>query len=152
MLTNGAEFGFWQKIGLSTGTRDDASPVEFSTLTRRASPNDALICPVNVCPKASADSEPPVFTISAEALRQKVRATALSEARTSEIATGASDATLRFVQRSLLLRYPDIIDVLIVPKSSGASTLAMYSRSLVGRSDLGVNRARLERWLGAISR
>jgi uncharacterized protein (DUF1499 family) len=37
----------------------------------------------------------------------------------------------------------------VFPAGEG-STLAIYSRSLIGRSDLGVNRARVTRWLAAL--
>jgi uncharacterized protein (DUF1499 family) len=34
----------------------------------------------------------------------------------------------------------------------GQATLAIYSRSLIGHGDFGVNRARIERWLAALAR
>jgi uncharacterized protein (DUF1499 family) len=49
-----------------------------------------------------------------------------------------------------MMRFPDTIDVLIIGCGEGRSTLALYSRSQIGRSDLGINRARLERWLRRI--
>ena len=55
----------------------------------------------------------------------------------------------RFVQYTRLMRYPDTIDVEVIPAGEN-STLALYSRSLVGRKDFGVNRARLKRWLAAL--
>jgi len=33
----------------------------------------------------------------------------------------------------------------------GGSGLFLYSRSLIGWSDLGVNRARIDRWLAALA-
>lgn len=59
------------------------------------------------------------------------------------------DATLteRYIQRSALLRFPDTIVVRYIEQPEGCSTLAMYSRSQLGHSDLGVNIARLKRWL-----
>lgn len=149
MAGNGSEFGFWQALGAATGTRQDLGAADFAALERRATPNDWLLCPAGVCPRARSEGEPPVFTISAERLAGKLRAAALAEPRTTELP--AATGHLRFAQRSFLLRYPDVIDVLIVPRSSGASTLALWSRSAVGRSDLGVNRARLERWLAALA-
>jgi len=56
----------------------------------------------------------------------------------------------RFLQHSLLMRYPDTIDVQVLPAGDKQSTLAIYSRSLIGRKDFGVNRARVERWLAAL--
>ena len=152
MTGRGSEFGFWQAVGLATGTRDDLRPADFATLERRETPNDALVCPVDFCPRAKPDFEPPVFSIPAESLREKARSVALAEARTLELYAGADAGRLRFVQRSLLLRYPDVVDIVIVPRGETASTLAMWSRSAVGRRDFGVNRARLERWLAAIAR
>lgn len=152
MTGSGAEFGLWQKIGLATGTPDDSRPADFAQLERRTSPNDALICPAGICPRAAADIEPPVYTIPAERLREKLRTAALKEPRVQELRSDPEPNRLRFVQRSALLRYPDVIDVLVVPHGNGASTLAIWSRSLVGRRDFGVNRARVERWLEALSK
>ncbi len=152
MTGSGSDFGVWQAIGLATGTRDDLRPVDFATLERRETPNDALVCPRNFCPRATADFEPPVFSLSAANLRERLRAVARAEARTLELSGGADAARLRFVQRSNLMRYPDVVDVAIVPLGESASTLALWSRGAVGRRDFGVNRARLERWLAAASR
>lgn len=149
-MGRGAEFGFWQSIGLATGTRDDSRPVDFATLERRTSPNDALICPGDMCPRATADAASPAFPVAASVLREKLRAIVLAEPGASELDVGAGTDRLRFVQRSRLLRYPDIIDALVAPRGDNASTLALYSRSLVGRRDFGVNRARLERWVARL--
>ena len=54
---------------------------------------------------------------------------------------------LRFVQASLLLRLPDVIDVRIVARGSGTATLALYSRGAFGLADFGDNRERVARWL-----
>ena len=48
------------------------------------------------------------------------------------------------------MRFPDTIDVEVMPAGENQSTLALYSRSLVGRKDFGVNRARLQRWRAAL--
>jgi uncharacterized protein (DUF1499 family) len=148
-LSSGSEFGFWQTLGQFSGTRQDLGPIDFAALTRRSTPNDALACLPEICPQARADVAPPLFTIPAADLREKLRTSLRDESRLTELAA-VDDLHLRFVQRSLLMRFPDIIDVVIVPRSSGVSTLALYSRSAVGRSDLGVNRARIERWLAYI--
>jgi uncharacterized protein (DUF1499 family) len=50
------------------------------------------------------------------------------------------------------MRFPDTIDVEVVPVGDDKSTLAIYSRSLVGRSDFGVNRARIARWMAALEK
>ena len=50
------------------------------------------------------------------------------------------------------MRFPDTVDIKILPVAGNESTLAIYSRSLIGRGDLGVNRARIARWLAALDR
>ena len=76
---------------------------------------------------------------------------ALAEPGTNELPCEPHcDRTARFVQYTRLMRYPDTIDVEVMPAGDGQSTLALYSRSLVGRKDFGVNRARLRRWLAAL--
>ena len=82
-------------------------------------------------------------------LKERLGAAILAEPRVQALAA-PSENHLRFVQRSFLMRYPDVVDVLVLPRGEARSTLALYSRSAVGHSDLGVNRARLERWLAAI--
>jgi uncharacterized protein (DUF1499 family) len=45
------------------------------------------------------------------------------------------------------MRFPDTIVVRYLRLGENRSTLAIYSRSQLGRYDLGVNLARIERWL-----
>jgi uncharacterized protein (DUF1499 family) len=49
--------------------------------------------------------------------------------------------------RSLLFRFPDLISALFLDEKGGKSTIAVYSRSVYGHSDLGVNRARIMGWI-----
>ena len=53
-----------------------------------------------------------------------------------------------FVVRSALFGFPDLVSVKFLDLKGGKATLALYSRSVYGRSDLGVNRARSLAWLG----
>ncbi len=48
------------------------------------------------------------------------------------------------------MHFPDTIDVNVMPAGAGQSTLAIYSRSLLGSRDFGVNKARVARWLQAL--
>ena len=150
MAGRNARFGFWEVAGRLTGSRDDLGQVDFATLTRRSSPNDALICPDGVCPFAGTDAEPPVFAMSTAELLSRLFGLADAELRmeTLYVAPGATRA--RFVQRSRLMRFPDVVDAMVLPRGEGQSTIALYSRSVVGYSDLGVNRARLLRMLAAL--
>jgi len=55
----------------------------------------------------------------------------------------------QWVERSALARFPDIIAAELVPGPAGAG-LFLYSRSLFGWSDFGVNRRRVAAWLAAL--
>ena len=49
-----------------------------------------------------------------------------------------------------MLNFPDLITAQIGEAGPGRSTLVLYSRSVYGYSDLGVNRQRLTSWLAAV--
>jgi uncharacterized protein (DUF1499 family) len=142
-----APFGLWEQMGRALGTPDDLGAADFPTLTRRW--GDGLLCPPDLCAAAQAPLAPPVFTISAERLTQRLRRVALAEWGLVELPAARPDH-LRFVKRSALLRLPDVIDARIIARSSGAATLALYARPAVGLLDFGANRRRLERWLQAL--
>lgn len=133
------------------GGDPDLGPVDFATLERRDSPNDALGCPPGHCPKARADFEPPVYELPAAALAQALADTLAQEERVEIVERTDDGLYLRAVQRTRIMQYPDTIDVEFIPIDGGErSTLAIYSRSKFGRSDFGVNRARIRRWLSRI--
>jgi len=63
-----------------------------------------------------------------------------------QVNADSGQGTLRFVQRSKLLGFPDTISVKVVPTADGGSAVLIYSRSQLGESDMGVNLARVKRW------
>lgn len=128
----------------------DLGPVDFTRLERRTTPNDALVCPPGFCGAARIDLPAPVFAMPAHDLRQKIRALALAEPGAVQVAEAASGRGDRYVVRTPLMRYPDTVDALVLPQPEGRSTVALYSRSQIGRSDFGANLARLKRWLAAL--
>jgi uncharacterized protein (DUF1499 family) len=127
----------------------DLGPVAFETLERRTTPNDALVCPPHLC-KARSDLVPTLFAVDASGLRAAMAKVIASEPRIALVHTNDAALTERYIQRSALLGFPDTVVVRYIDQPEGRSTLAMYSRSQLGRSDLGVNKARLERWLGKL--
>ena len=144
-------YGVYYGIAKRTGSRLDIGPVDWATLTRHATPNDALVCPASHCPNAKADEEAKVYPLAPTDLLARVKRVALAEPDTKELpGAPGRERGARFVQYTRLMRYPDTIDVEVIPVGENQSTLALYSRSLVGRKDFGVNRARLERWLAAV--
>nr|WP_255575105.1 DUF1499 domain-containing protein [Caldovatus aquaticus] len=49
-----------------------------------------------------------------------------------------------------MLNFPDLVNAQADALADGRSAVWLYSRSLFGRSDLGVNRRRGEAWLAAL--
>lgn len=111
---------------------------------RATSPNTALIGP-----REGADAPAPVWAAEPAALLAALDRVALAEARTARIAGAPEALHATYVQRSRLMGWPDYVSVRALPAEGGA-TLLVYSRSRFGESDLGVNRARLDRWLAAV--
>jgi uncharacterized protein (DUF1499 family) len=131
----------WRFLGPS-----DLGPIEFETLARRTTPNDALACPPDLC-QAKSDVAPPLFTVDVDTLRAAMAKVIASEPRVTLIDSNDATLTARYIQRSALLKFPDTIVVRYIERPEGGTTLAIYSRSQLGHSDLGVNLARLKRWL-----
>jgi uncharacterized protein (DUF1499 family) len=127
----------------------DLGPVTFETLERRATPNDALACPPGVC-RAASDMTPPLFTVSAEELRRALARVIASEANIVQVES--TPLAERYIQRTRWLRFPDTIAVRYFSRGERQSTIALYSRSQLGEGDLGVNRARIARWLDKLAR
>jgi uncharacterized protein (DUF1499 family) len=139
-------------IARLSGTGHDMGPIDFATLRRRSTPNDALICPPAHCSLARPDHAAKTYDMPAAELSRRLTQVALAEPDTHALPCDPPCGLLRFVQYSRVMRFPDTVDVEVLPSGDARSTLAIYSRSLVGYSDLGVNRARIERWLAALDK
>lgn len=124
----------------------DLGPVAFENLVRRTSPNDALACPAHLC-RAKSDLVPPLFAVNPSVLRGAMSKVIATEPRVMLVHANDADLTDRYVQRSAILGFPDTIIVRYLSQPQGGSSIAIYSRSQLGYSDLGVNKARIVRWL-----
>jgi len=142
-------YGAWYGLAKLTGAPLDIGPVTWATLTRHPTPNDALVCPPGRCPNARADWEPKIYPVAPDELLARLRRIVQSDPDTREL-PGAANRAARFLQHTRLMRFPDTIDAEVIPVGDNQSTLAIYSRSLLGRKDFGVNRARLTRWLATL--
>ncbi len=135
---------FWRFFG-----DPDLGPVLFERLERRSTPNDALACPPGLC-IAKSDVSVPLYPKTAHDLRLAFSKVIASEPRVSVVDADDMTLTDRYIQRSQYFGFPDTIVVRFLDGGNGRSTLAIYSRSQLGRGDLGVNRARIERWLAKL--
>jgi len=150
MLETRPGYGVYYGLAKLLGLPLDIGPVDWVTLRRHRTSNDALVAPARHCPKAKADREPKVYAASPQELLARLKAITLSEPRTRELSGAPNALAARFLQHTRLMRFPDTIDAQVLPAGDKQSTLAIYSRSLIGRKDFGVNRARVERWFAAL--
>jgi uncharacterized protein (DUF1499 family) len=104
-------------------------------------PNEYRIAP-------GGDVEPLILPEPPAEVADRLSRAALAEPRTELIAGRVAEGRMTFVQRSRLMGFPDAVSVKVAPEGAG-SRLTIWSRSRYGHSDLGVNRARVERWLAA---
>jgi len=142
-------YGPYYGLAKLTGSRLDIGPVDWAKLTRHATPNDALVCPAGRCPNAKSDWESKTYSRPPTELLARLKTIALAEPDTREL-PGAPNNGARFLQHTRVMHFPDTIDVEVFPAGDDQSMLAIYSRSLIGRKDFGVNRARITRWLAAL--
>jgi uncharacterized protein (DUF1499 family) len=123
-------------------------PIDFVNLQLTGSPNQFLACPPNYCTaKVHVNSE--TFEASVNQLRSRWLEVVTGEPRV-ELLAQVNGLQFDHVQRSAHFRFPDIVTVRFIQSSPTRSMLAIYSRSVYGNSDFGVNRKRIEGWLGKI--
>lgn len=124
--------------------------IDFATLQRPSSPNTCLVAPPGLCGAAEADSAAPKFPYPAAHVRDAFFRMVGRQPRVTHGAKDEAGLQYEVIQRSAFWRFPDSITVRFIPLPEGGSTLAIYSRSLTGYSDFGVNRKRVEAWLAAL--
>ena len=138
-----------ERLWLALPGPADLGPTRFETLTRRDSPNEALIAPPDLV-TARVDAPAPYWPIPPDALARAVERAIQAQPRVTRLDDGADPFRLRYRQLTPLMRFPDVIDVQILPAAEGGSTIALHSRSALGYSDLGANAARARAWVEAI--
>ena len=124
----------------------DVETVDFADLKLTDKPNQFLICPPDYC-GADPQAESPTLDLPVEGLRERWQLVLAGQPRVELLAGNSESWQYDYIARSARFRFPDIITVRFIPISSSRSTLAIYSRSIYGRSDFGVNRERIEAWL-----
>lgn len=125
--------------------------ISFKSLKRPPKPNTCLIAPANHCLAAEADFAPPVFPTTADALFQRVQDVVGGQKRTTIVSADPATRQLRYIAKTPLIGFKDDIDIEVVPVDENATTLAIYSRSRVGYSDLGANRKRVEELIALLT-
>ena len=123
------------------------TPLDFATLQLPASPNTCLLTP-SVAPGQGHLHRDPL-PASPEAVMVALNRVAAGMPRSFSLARFPARNQAQWVVRSALMNYPDIV-VAEAAQVAGGTGLWLYSRSLIGWSDMGVNRARVMAWLEAL--
>jgi uncharacterized protein (DUF1499 family) len=126
--------------------------VDFQTMKRRSTPNTALFAPAGFTPSAKPDAAAPLYDVAPGDLYLRLLRL-IGERKAWQL--GEQDAgglRVTFVAVTALFRFKDDVGVQILPVEGqpGKSTFAAYSRSRIGRSDLGANRKRLDELASAL--
>jgi uncharacterized protein (DUF1499 family) len=122
---------------------------DFATLERARTSNSYLVAPEGLCTKSTVDDDAPVFRTDPDALFANVKAMVTQDPQFQDVSADDGKRALRMVAVTKILKFKDDVDVWVLPAEGGA-TVAVYSRSRVGRSDFGTNRRRIVALLGDV--
>jgi uncharacterized protein (DUF1499 family) len=119
--------------------------LDFQALARPTSPNTYLLAPFGFADEASPDAESPVFDCTQAELFSQVEALVASRKDWRLKALDAQAGRISFIAVTRFFRFKDDVDIAVLPAGddAGRSTLAIYSASRVGYSDLGANAKRV---------
>ena len=134
----------WPACGAhGVGGLPPAQPIDFARLVRPATPNTALAAPAGFTPAPDIVTG---FAADPAVLYATVRKVALAEPRTWLHAAFDGIRQIHFVVRSANANFPDLVTAQVTADGN----LILWSRSVYGRSDFGVNKARVADWLARI--
>ncbi len=138
-------------VVINTSSHDPARwHVDPATVRPNANPNQYITAPPGTT-AAPADAETRLYPERPRALLARFDAIAQAQPRTQVVAGDPDSLMITYVQRSRVFGFPDYLTVRAVVVEGGAG-LIIWSRARYGRSDFGVNRARVEAWLAALDR
>ncbi len=123
-------------------------PMDMTHIERPATPNNFLAGPADMRPKPDLITEPQ--RLPAAVLYEKARAVFDTQPRTWLAAAFPDRLQLHYVVRSAVLNFPDLVTVQADAEGADRSTLVIWSRSVYGRGDFGVNRQRTTAWLAVL--
>jgi hypothetical protein len=127
--------------------------VNFTTLEARIEDDSYLACPDPFCPGAEPDEQTPTYALPVSELRDRViafvdqspglgtRRIDLPNLQFDFVAYNAGG--LSYTRKTI----PDVVTVRFYEISPSRSTLAIYSRTLVGKADKAEHRERVQLWL-----
>ena len=123
--------------------------MDIAHITRPASPNTALAAPSGFSPPPDIVTPPYQLAGRPDCSRLR-RLSQPNNHSTFKAALYPDQLQAHYVARSVVFNFPDLIMVQVQPETPDTSDLIIWSRSVYGEGDLGVNRKRVQAWLGAL--
>ncbi|MEM6678041.1 MAG: DUF1499 domain-containing protein [Pseudomonadota bacterium] len=133
-----AGFGLMVRAADHPTERWHINPVDA---VRTGKPNDYVAAPEGA---VAAEIDRLLLSAPADPLMAFDRV-ARSAPRTNVVAGSVAEGFITYVQRSALIGFPDYVSVVRI--DSTPPSIAIWSRSRYGYSDMGVNKARIDAWL-----
>ncbi len=124
--------------------------IDFKTLERRDTPNQYLMCANQLC-RAYIDDLPPIYGATVDETRAAWEEMLSREPRVKELHRDLQGTQIDYVQRSAFWRFPDIITIRFIAIGEKKTTIAIYSRSVYGQGDFGINKARIRAWVAKLN-
>ena len=139
------KYGFMIVLLFLTGC-DKMQIVNFKSMELADKPNFYLVCPENYCSVAPGEISPS-YPMNITQLKTAWDTMIAAQPRVKLVDSIPTKQHYQYVQRSLIFRFPDYIDVEFISLSDKRSTLAIYSRAKYGYYDFDVNKKRIKSWL-----
>ena len=131
-------------------TVGQVSELDFKNLVRRDTPNQYLMCANQLC-NAYIDDLPPIYGANVFEVRKAWETLLRGEPRVKELHRNPDATQIDYVQRSAFWRFPDVITIRFIASGERKTTIAIYSRSVYGQGDFGVNKARIRGWIAKLN-
>ena len=151
LFVGGLTFAVIRFSGLLDSMLMADEPADISLgpdIDRPQSPTYFLVCPPDACPSTDRNVPSPVFDASPDTVATALQATAGAQGMKLVEGNGLA-LELRFLARTPVFRFPDWVDVKVIPGENGGSRVFAYSRSVYGSDDFGQNEKRLKSWMAA---
>ena len=124
-------------------------PLDFAALPAPPSPNWWLALPPGESGPGRRWENHALPAASPEAAWAALRRVAAACPRCHLLAEWPERRQAQWVVRSALMNFPDIVTAEVAEHDGGAA-IRLHSRSLLGWSDFGVNRRRVQAWIAAL--
>jgi uncharacterized protein (DUF1499 family) len=124
------------------------APGNISEVQRPTSPNTCLAGPADFA--LTPDLPTRRFNVPPDRLFATIRQVIIAQPRTTALAVDVGRLRADYVARSRVFRFPDIVLAQVLQSVDGQSDLVLYSYSLKGHYDFGVNRGRVVALLAAL--